>query len=89
MKVMNKKRIKLKKSEVLAINEQRALAAVESPFVVNLKYSFHSKENIYLILDLMTGGDLSYHLQQKGSFPTKESRYYAARIMLGLQALLY
>eukprot|EP00533_Pseudo-nitzschia_delicatissima_P007902 CAMPEP_0116097466 /NCGR_PEP_ID=MMETSP0327-20121206/10722_1 /TAXON_ID=44447 /ORGANISM="Pseudo-nitzschia delicatissima, Strain B596" /LENGTH=665 /DNA_ID=CAMNT_0003589223 /DNA_START=204 /DNA_END=2201 /DNA_ORIENTATION=+ len=87
MKVMNKKRIKLKKSEVLAINEQRALAAVESPFVVNLKYSFHSKENIYLILDLMTGGDLSYHLQQKGSFPTKESRYYAARIMLGLQAL--
>lgn len=87
MKVMNKKRIKSKKSEILAINEQRALAAVESPFVVNLKYSFHSKEDIYLILDLMTGGDLSYHLQQKGSFSTRECRYYAARIMLGLQAL--
>jgi len=87
MKVMNKKRIKIKKSEQLAINEQKALAAVENPFVVNLKYSFHSKDDIYLILDLMTGGDLSYHLQQKGSFPTKESRYYAARIMLGLQAL--
>ena len=35
----------------------------------------------------MTGGDLSYHLQQKGSFSTRECRYYAARIMLGLQAL--
>jgi len=87
MKVMNKKRIKMKKSELLAINEQKALAAVESPFVVNLKYSFHSKADIYLILDLMTGGDLSYHLQQKGSFPTRECKYYAARIMLGLQAL--
>ena len=87
MKVMNKKRIKLKKSELLAINEQKALAAVESPFVVNLKYSFHSSEDIYLILDLMTGGDLSYHLQQKGSFPPRECKYYAARIMLGLQAL--
>lgn len=87
MKVMNKRRIKTKKSELLAINEQRALAAVESPFVVNLKYSFHSKDNIYLILDLMTGGDLSYHLQQKGSIPLKECKYYAARIMLGLQAL--
>jgi len=87
MKVMNKKRIKLKKLELLAINEQKALAAVESPFVVNLKYSFHSKDDIYLILDLMTGGDLSYHLLQKGSFPMRECRYYAARIMLGLQAL--
>lgn len=87
MKVMNKRRIKMKKSEQLALNERAALAAVESPFVVNLKYSFHSKDDVYLILDLMTGGDLGYHLHQKGRFPKKECLYYAARIMLGLQAL--
>lgn len=87
MKVMNKRRIKMKKSEQLALNERQSLAAVESPFVVNLKYSFHSKEDIFLILDLMTGGDLGYHLHQKGRFPKKECQYYAARIMLGLQAL--
>mmetsp|Transcript_39220 Transcript_39220/g.44724 ORF Transcript_39220/g.44724 Transcript_39220/m.44724 type:complete len:668 (+) Transcript_39220:270-2273(+) len=87
MKVMNKRRIKMKKSEQLALNEQVALAAVESPFVVNLKYSFHSKDDVYLILDLMTGGDLGYHLQKKGKFAKKECLYYAARIMLGLQAL--
>jgi serine/threonine protein kinase len=87
MKVMNKRRIKMKKSEQLALNERAALAAVESPFVVNLKYSFHSKDDVFLILDLMTGGDLGYHLHQKGRFPKKECVYYAARIMLGLQAL--
>jgi tRNA A-37 threonylcarbamoyl transferase component Bud32 len=87
MKVMDKKRIKLKKSEVLTVNERKALAAVESPFVVNLKYSFHSRDSIFLILDLMTGGDLGYHLHQKGKFPKRECQYYAARIMLGLQAL--
>jgi len=87
MKVMDKKRIKLKKSESLTVNERVSLAAVESPFVVNLKYSFHTHESIFLILDLMTGGDLGYHLQQKGKFPKKECLYYAARIMLGLQAL--
>eukprot|EP00536_Pseudo-nitzschia_multiseries_P004245 jgi/Psemu1/237469/estExt_Genewise1.C_700006 len=87
MKVMNKRRIKVKKSESSALNERKALAAVESPFVVNLKYSFQSSEDIFLVLDLMTGGDLSYHLQQKGSFQLRECRYYAARIMLGLQAL--
>ena len=87
MKMMNKRRIKMKKSEQLAMNERSAMAAVESNFVVNLKYSFHSKEDVYLILDLMTGGDLGFHLHQKGRFPKREVQYYAARIMLGLQAL--
>ena len=84
---MNKKRIRAKKSEQLALNERACLAAVDSPFVVNLKYSFQTKEDLYLILDLMTGGDLSFHLSQKGRFEPDECLYYAARIMLGLQAL--
>jgi len=87
MKVMSKKRIKLKKAEQLALNERNTLAAVNSPFVINLKYSFHCKNDIYLILDLMTGGDLSFHLSQTGVFPKKNAMYYAARIMLGLQAM--
>jgi beta-adrenergic-receptor kinase len=71
----------------LALNERQALAAVESNFVVYLKNSFHSKEDIF-VLDLMTGGDLGYHLHQKGPSPKKECQYYAdLRIMLGLQAL--
>lgn len=87
MKIMSKKRIKMKKAQGLALNERAALAAVQSPFVVNLKYSFHSTDDVYLILDLMAGGDLGFHLQQKGRFPKRECIYYAARIMLGLQAL--
>jgi len=35
----------------------------------------------------MTGGDLSFHLSQKQKFTKEESQYYAARIMLGCQAL--
>lgn len=77
----------MKKSEPLAINERKALAAVESNFVINLKYSFHSKDDVFLILDLMTGGDLGFHLHQRGRFPKRECLYYAARIMFGLQAL--
>ena len=87
MKVMSIRRIKSKNSEKLALNERKALAAVESNFVVNLKYAFHTKNDIYLVLDLMTGGDLAFHLNQKGRFPKKECLYFAARILLGLQAL--
>ena len=87
MKVQNKKRVKVKRSQQLCLNEREALAAVNSPFVVNLKYAFVSKNDLFLILDLMTGGDLSFHLMQKGKFSKAESQYYAARIMLGCQAL--
>lgn len=87
MKVMDKKRIKLKKSEQLTLNECMVLTSINSPFVVNLKYAFQSKHEIFLILDLMTGGDLSFHLAQNGFFPKNETLYYGARIMLGLQAL--
>ena len=84
---MNKKRIKIKRSEQLTLNERAALSALNSPFVVNLKYSFQTKGQIFLILDLMTGGDLSFHLSQKGRFSKDECLYYASRIALGLQAL--
>jgi beta-adrenergic-receptor kinase len=77
----------MKRSEALALNERNALAAVESKFVINLKYSFHSNDDVYFLLDLMTGGDLGYHLHQRGRFPKRECLYYAARIMHGLQAL--
>lgn len=87
MKVMNKRRIKNKKSSTLALNELAVLKVVDSPFVVNLKYSFQTKDDLYLILDLMTGGDLSFHLSQKRRFSKDQCLYYAARIMLGLQAL--
>jgi beta-adrenergic-receptor kinase len=87
MKTMEKKRIKMKKSEQLAISEREALAAVQSPFVVNLKYALHCADDVYLILEMMTGGDLGYHLHRKGNFQKKECMYYAARIMLALQAL--
>lgn len=87
MKEMNKKRIKIKRSEQLTLSERAALSALNSPFVVNLKYSFQTKDQIFLILDLMTGGDLSFHLTQKGRFNKEECLYYASRIALGLQAL--
>ena len=87
MKVMNKKRIKIKKSVQLALNERNILASIDSPFVVNLKYSFQTTTDVFLVLDLMTGGDLSFHLSRIRVFPKDQCLYYAARIVLGLQAL--
>ena len=87
MKMLNKKRVKMKKAEALCLNERNILAVIQSPYVVCLKYAFTTKADVFLILDLMTGGDLGFHLSRKGRFSEKETKYYAARTLLGLAAM--
>ncbi|CAM9523099.1 unnamed protein product [Discosporangium mesarthrocarpum] len=84
MKVMNKRRIKIRQSEDLCWNERRILQAIHSPFVVSLKYAFESKQDLFLILDLMTGGDLGFHLQHSVRFSPAMAQYYTARTALGI-----
>lgn len=85
MKLLDKKRIKLKKGEALALNERNMLARVNSPFVVNLYYAFQTPDKLCFILDLMNGGDLHYHLTQHGVFSEEEVRFYAAELILALE----
>ncbi|RHY30185.1 hypothetical protein DYB32_004573 [Aphanomyces invadans] len=64
MKAMNKRIIKKKHAEKLCLAERAILTMLSSPFVVCLKYAFQTKEDLFLVLDLRTGGDLSFHLNR-------------------------
>ena len=72
MKCLDKKRIKMKQGESLAINERLMLNLVSTgedcPFIVCMTYAFHTTDKLCFILDLMNGGDLHYHLSQHGVF---------------------
>ena len=87
MKVINKKLVKLKRAENLCRNERKILELIDSPFIVCLRYSFTSTDELYLILDLMMGGDLRYHLDTRIRFKEAEARYFTARTILGIEAL--
>lgn len=87
MKVLDRKRIKMKKSETLCMTERNILIMVDSPFVVCLKYAYTTPTELFLILDLMVGGDLGYHLYRKGMFSERETKYYVCRTLLGIKAL--
>lgn len=87
LKIMNKQRVKMKKAAGLVINERNIMVQVNSPFVVTLKYAFQNETELFLVLDLMLGGDLGYALSRKGRFSLIEAKYYAARTLLGLAAL--
>jgi len=38
-----------------------------------MAYAFQDKENLYLVMDLMLGGDLRYHLCRKRTFTEAET----------------
>eukprot|EP00588_Corethron_pennatum_P030780 CAMPEP_0194326582 /NCGR_PEP_ID=MMETSP0171-20130528/37135_1 /TAXON_ID=218684 /ORGANISM="Corethron pennatum, Strain L29A3" /LENGTH=781 /DNA_ID=CAMNT_0039086217 /DNA_START=43 /DNA_END=2388 /DNA_ORIENTATION=- len=87
VKTQEKCRVKAKKCENLIVNEHKALAAVNSPFVTRLMYAYESPSQLFLVLDLLPGGTLAFHLHQERRFQPKVARYFASCIMLGLQAL--
>ena len=67
----------------------KALMVCKSPFLVNLKHAFQTETALCLVLDLMTGGDLCYHLNKSptGRFGAEQARFHAAEILHGVQHL--
>ena len=87
MKIMNKKRVKNNAAEDLCMGERAILRNVNSPFVVSLRYAFTTPTNAILVMDIMTGGDLFYHLGKVKRFNEERARFYAAQVLLGIEHL--
>jgi G protein-coupled receptor kinase len=89
LKKLEKKRVKKRHAETLSLNEKQILQRVNSPFVVSLAYAYETKDALCLVLTLMNGGDLKFHLYtlSPGGFDEKRVQFYAAEITLGLQHL--
>ena len=68
LKEMSKVKIIDRKSEKSIKNEKDFLSKLHNPFLVNMICSFQDFENLYLVMDLFTGGDLRYHICQKKKF---------------------
>ena len=58
MKEMSKKKIIDKKSIKSILNERDLLARMNHPFIVNMHFAFQDNDNVYLVMDLLKGGDL-------------------------------
>ena len=85
LKEMSKVKIIDRKSEKSIKNEREFLSQLHHPFIVNMICSFQDYENLYLVMDLLTGGDLRYHLCHKKQFDEEQSRFFSSCILLGLE----
>ncbi|KAF7727659.1 hypothetical protein EC973_007317 [Apophysomyces ossiformis] len=69
------------------ISERRLLEQINCGLIVNLRYAFQDDENLFMILDLMLGGDLRFHLDRLGVMPEEYVRFYAAEVAISLRYL--
>ncbi|KAI1375674.1 kinase-like domain-containing protein [Hypoxylon crocopeplum] len=90
MKVLSKKVIVQKKEVAHTVGERNILvrtAMSESPFIVGLKFSFQTQNDLFLVTDYMSGGELFWHLQKEGRFDEKRAKFYIAELILAIQHL--
>uniref|UniRef100_A0A3P9BLS3 G protein-coupled receptor kinase n=1 Tax=Maylandia zebra TaxID=106582 RepID=A0A3P9BLS3_9CICH len=85
-KKLDKRRLKKKGGERMALVEKQILEKVNSLFIVNLAYAYNSRHHLCLVMDLMTGGDLRFHIYDLGKRGIRMECvvYYTAQITSGL-----
>lgn len=50
-----------------------------------MHYAFQDFENLYIVLDLLTGGDLRYHVCKYRRFSEEQTKFFMACIILSLE----
>ncbi|XP_040846930.1 rhodopsin kinase GRK1 [Ochotona curzoniae] len=90
-KKLNKKRLKKRKGYQGAMVEKKILAKVHSRFIVSLAYAFETKTDLCLVMTIMNGGDVRYHIynvdEENPGFPEARAIFYTAQIISGLEHL--
>ncbi|XP_057250240.1 probable serine/threonine protein kinase IREH1 isoform X3 [Beta vulgaris subsp. vulgaris] len=84
----------LKKADMIRKNavesilaERNILISVRNPFVVRFFYSFTCRENLYLVMEYLNGGDLYSLLRSLGCLDEGVARVYLAEVVLALEYL--
>ncbi|KAL4857228.1 putative serine/threonine protein kinase 1 [Chlorella vulgaris] len=85
IKVMRKVDL-IRKNMVQSVkNERNILAMANNPFVVRFYYSFTSRDNLYIVMEYLNGGDCFSLLRTLGALDEDVARQYVAEAVLALE----
>lgn len=71
------------------IREKNIMSSIDHPFVVNLVSTFQDDRHLYMLIELVQGGELFsvVHTETRDGIPNANSRFYAACILESLSHL--
>jgi len=87
MKRISKTKSLLENSYKDIINERALLSKISHPFLVQMHFSFQDENYLYMINNLMRGGDLRFWYSKKVFFSENQCKFIIACIILGLEYL--
>ncbi|CDW82120.1 protein kinase 2 [Stylonychia lemnae] len=87
LKVLKKKFLHDKNQLHYILQERKILMELKHPFIVEMHYAFQSPDRLYFVLDYVSGGDMFHHIRKKVRFNEKEAKFYAAEIILAIEAM--
>ncbi|KAG8513686.1 cAMP-dependent protein kinase catalytic subunit PRKX [Galemys pyrenaicus] len=87
LKVMSIPDVIRLKQEQHVHNEKAVLQEVSHPFLVQLLWTGHDNQRLYMLLEFVPGGELFSYLRARGRFPGSAGQFYAAEVVCALEYL--
>ncbi|EER00967.1 serine/threonine protein kinase, putative [Perkinsus marinus ATCC 50983] len=88
VKMMTKERILSNNKRMeRAMMERKVLAKARHPFIVTMYWAFQTRSHLYFVLEFCAGGELFYHMMQRGHFDESTAKFYFCEVLLGLEYL--
>mmetsp|Transcript_15644 Transcript_15644/g.27281 ORF Transcript_15644/g.27281 Transcript_15644/m.27281 type:complete len:806 (-) Transcript_15644:1313-3730(-) len=88
LKILQKSQVVAYRQQQNVMNEKEILLACDHPFILRLYRTFKDKNSLYLLLELVLGGELFTLLHIRGgSLPDPDTRFYTACVVDGLEYL--
>ncbi|KAJ2089780.1 hypothetical protein IW138_003236 [Coemansia sp. RSA 986] len=86
LKYINKATCISMKAQNNTVRERDMLEEIDHPFVVNLRFSFQDEYTLYMVMDLMIGGDLRFHMMRR-RFVEGVIRFWVAELACAINYL--
>ena len=86
MKILKKDQLLKKNLLIKTQAERKILEHAKNPYIVGLHFAFQTETKLYLIIDLLNGGEMFTYLRSEKKFKEDRVRVYAAELV---EALAY
>lgn len=84
LKIMKKSVIRKHKQQDHVKSEKKILMNVNFPFIVKCYSTFQDKEQIYILMEFISGGELFSKLRKEGRFSHHIVLFYSSEILISL-----